>query len=88
VLIAGERFDGHISLQVRDEGPGVPPDLRDALLGKVAAPRDGRKRRSDLILGLPFAREVLEVFDGTLSIEGPAGGGASFVTRWKTPLNA
>jgi signal transduction histidine kinase len=88
VLIAGERLDGQISLQVRDEGPGVPPDLRDALLGKVAAPRDGRKRRSDLILGLPFAREVLEVFDGTLSIEGPPGGGASFVTRWKTPLNA
>jgi hypothetical protein len=37
---------------------------------------------------LRFAREVLVVFDGTLSIEGPAGGGASFVTRWKTPLNA
>jgi hypothetical protein len=53
----------------------------------VAAPRAGKKQRSDLILGLPFAREVLEVFDGTLAIEGPAGGGASFVTRWKVPLN-
>jgi len=88
VLISGRRLDGAINLDISDEGPGVPPELRDALLGKVAAPRGGRKQRSDLILGLPFAREVLEVFDGTLSIEAPAGGGAAFVTRWKVPLNA
>ena len=88
VLIAGRRLDGDIILNISDEGPGVPPELRDALLGKVAAPRGGKKQRSDLILGLPFAREVLEVFDGTISIEGPDGAGASFVTHWKVPLNA
>jgi len=32
--------------------------------------------------------ELLTEGHGTLSIEAPAGGGASFVTRWKVPLNA
>ena len=34
VLIAGRRLDGDINLDINDEGPGVPPELRDALLGK------------------------------------------------------
>ncbi len=88
VLIMGRRSDADIILYINDDGPGVPVELRDALLGKRPAPRSNKKQRSDLILGLPFAREVLEVFDGTLTIEGTASGGASFVTRWPAPLDA
>ena len=87
VLIMGRRSEGDIILDIDDDGPGVPAELRDSLLGKAGAPRRAKHQRSDLILGLPFAREVLEVFDGSLSIGSTPSGGASFVTRWPAPID-
>ena len=86
VLITGRRFESDIVLNIDDQGPGVPVDLRDSILQKTV--RHGKKARSDLILGLPFAREVLEVFDGTLTIESTPAGGASFVTKWPAAMHA
>ena len=86
VLITGRRFESDIVLNIDDEGPGVPVELRDSLLRKTV--KQGKKARSDLILGLPFAREVLEVFDGTLTIESTPAGGASFVTKWPAAMHA
>ena len=86
VLITSRRFESDIVLNIDDQGPGVPVELRDSLLRKTV--KQGKKARSDLILGLPFAREVLEVFDGTLTIESTPAGGASFVTKWPAVMHA
>jgi signal transduction histidine kinase len=82
VRVIARREQSHIELRVEDDGAEVPIALREQLsrTGAELRPRD--QERVEPILGLPFAREVLEVFGGSLTIESTGSGGACFVTRW------
>lgn len=82
VAVRGRRVDQQVILRIEDEGVGIPEGQREGLLRQPPAARHGARQRSDLIFGLPFARQVLEVFNGSIAIEATGKGGAAFVTRW------
>lgn len=68
--------DHQITIQVDDEGPGVPPELRE----RVFEPFVGRGEGS-LGLGLFLAHRLVEHYGGALWVEDTPGGGASFRVR-------
>ena len=64
--------DGSWTLEVADEGPGIPADIRE----QVLEPFFTTKARGGG-LGLPIARRVAELHGGTLALGCPASGGTS-----------
>jgi PAS domain S-box-containing protein len=86
LLNAAQAMDGHgaitaavakrgdrCTIEVRDTGPGVPPELHD----RVFDPFFTTKARGGG-LGLPIARRTAELHGGTLTLAEPSSGGARF----------
>ncbi len=72
VSVQSSRENGSIVILVDDDGPGIPPDMRDVVLQRgvradEAAPGSG--------LGLSIVCDLAEVYGGTISLENsPLGG--------------
>jgi PAS domain S-box-containing protein len=62
--------DRAASVAIADEGPGIPPDVRE----KIFEPFFTTKHRGTG-LGLPTARRVVERHRGTIDVDCPASGG-------------
>jgi PAS domain S-box-containing protein len=71
--------DGCWSVDVRDNGPGIPPDIRE----QVVEPFFTTKARGGG-LGLPIAKRVAELHGGTLMLTFPDGGGTSVTMTAQT----
>jgi signal transduction histidine kinase len=67
------RRGNHCTVEIRDSGPGVPPELHD----RVFEPFFTTKARGGG-LGLPIARRTAELHGGTLTLEAAEAGGATF----------
>ncbi|TMQ97840.1 HAMP domain-containing histidine kinase [Actinomadura soli] len=74
-------------LEVLDDGSGVPEEARERVFERFARLRESRTRDPQGTgLGLPIAREIAEVYGGTLRIaDSPSG--ARFVLRLPLPKN-
>jgi C4-dicarboxylate-specific signal transduction histidine kinase len=82
IQVLGRRDGDDVIILVNDRGPDIAPELQGAVRRGTQA-RTRVENRADLALGLPFAREVLEVFDGILEVEdGTENSGTAFTTRW------
>lgn len=79
-LDAREGEGGSAVLCVRDEGPGVPPELREHIFEKYALVERGAERRSadSRGLGLRFCRVVAEAHRGRIWVEDNEPAGACF----------
>jgi len=76
---SSERF---VRLTVRDEGPGVPAELRERVFEnffRVPGREPTDPRRVGVGLGLPIARRLVEAQGGRISIEAPASGRGTVV---------
>ncbi|MFI8811113.1 MULTISPECIES: sensor histidine kinase [unclassified Streptomyces] len=71
-----------VSVEVRDDGAGVPPDERERIFERFVR-LDGARSRDDggAGLGLAIARDVATRHGGTLTVDGAAEGGALFRLR-------
>ena len=66
-------------LSVRDNGPGVPPNEREAIFDRFYRSSLHRNdRTASTGLGLPIARTVAELHRGRVWVEQASGGGALF----------
>jgi signal transduction histidine kinase len=65
-----ERRGDQAVLEIRDSGPGIPPEIR----GQVFEPFFTTKARGGG-LGLPIARRTAELHGGSLALECPDEGG-------------
>jgi signal transduction histidine kinase len=65
--------DDGVRVEVRDEGPGIPPEEID----KIFEPLFTTKPKG-IGLGLSVSRSLAEANGGTLSVESEAGRGATF----------
>jgi PAS domain S-box-containing protein len=80
----GARRDGdEVLVHVRDTGPGIPsevlPSLFEIFARSVTWPND---TRAGLGVGLPLARRLLEMHDGTIEVRsGGPGLGSEFTVR-------
>jgi nitrogen fixation/metabolism regulation signal transduction histidine kinase len=70
IRVAVTRDDGKWTLEVTDNGPGIPADIRE----QVLEPFFTTKARGGG-LGLPIARRVAELHGGTMALGFPASGG-------------
>jgi signal transduction histidine kinase len=70
--------DGEVVLTVQDNGPGVPPELRERIFERFV--RGAGDRGSSSGLGLSIVRAVAESHGGNVTVE-DATPGARFVVR-------
>jgi signal transduction histidine kinase len=69
--------DEHVSIVVQDEGPGLPPQIRDRAFERfVRGAGDGGKGSG---LGLAIVSAVAEGHGGTVVYEDRPSGGARFI---------
>jgi two-component system sensor histidine kinase KdpD len=72
--VADEHF---VRVSLVDEGPGVPPELRDRVFEnffRIPGREPSDPRRVGVGLGLPIARRLVEAQGGRISIESPPTG--------------
>jgi two-component system OmpR family sensor kinase len=76
-----ERRNGEVVLAVEDDGPGIPPELREKVFDRFF--RGAGDRSGSSGLGLSIVRAVAGSHAGTVSLEEPLDGrGARFVVRF------
>jgi len=74
---AVRRENGHVRVVVEDDGPGVPPEVRDRLFERFVRGRGDRGGSTGL--GLAIVRAVSESHGGSVRLEGNSPHGARFV---------
>jgi len=84
VQIAATRDGDQVVVRIDDEGPGVPPEAREAIFRRFHSIRpEGEAFGRHSGLGLAIAKAIVEAHNGTISVEGrdDAPSGARFVIR-------
>ena len=79
VLITSQARDGVVQVDVRDHGPGIPPDFVKKLFGRYERYED--KSRANVIgtgLGLAITRQIVELHGGKIWVDSTLGDGAEF----------
>lgn len=85
VTIGAERRADAVILMVRDQGPGVAPELAETLFQRFEA-RPAGGGRAGVGLGLSIVRSFMELHGGSVSLGSAPGGGAVAVCMF--PLDA
>jgi signal transduction histidine kinase len=80
VTVSAEQADGALAIEVKDNGPGLPPRARDNLFQPFA----GSARPGSSGLGLAISRELLRAHGGDIRLAGSTGAGTVF--RLDLPL--
>jgi signal transduction histidine kinase len=78
IEVAARPEPGAVRLEIRDHGPGVPPELAGRLFDPYVTAKSGGTG-----LGLALARQTVEMHQGTIAVEPTPGGGATFVVRMR-----
>jgi two-component system, OmpR family, sensor kinase len=68
-----------VVLTVEDNGPGVPPELRDRIFDRFVRGDGDAGARSGAGLGLAIVKAVADSHGGSVHLESPDTGGARFV---------
>jgi signal transduction histidine kinase len=83
IRVAIRNVDGKIQLSVSDDGPGVPPDRREAIFEprvRLMDTESGRAKRGRG-LGLFIARNIIEAHGGRIWAASGDQGGAVFTVE-------
>jgi signal transduction histidine kinase len=73
--------DGFVTLTVRDNGPGIPPEQQRLVFEKFGRVNTGGRSKPGAGLGLFIARSIAEAHGGTLELDSEPGAGAAFTAR-------
>ncbi len=74
--------DEHLLIEVQDNGPGVPAELRVAVFERFRQVEgDTLRRYGGTGLGLAIVKDFVELHGGTVSLRESPGGGALFSVR-------
>ena len=73
VEISAQRLDARVRIEVRDDGPGVPPEIRDKIFTPFFTTRE-----KGTGLGLAFVREIVRDHDSDITVRDAPGGGTVF----------
>ncbi len=73
VQLTARAEGGRIGVEVRDDGPGVPPELRDQIFTPFFTTRE-----KGTGLGLAFVREIVRDHGGEVRVRDADGGGSVF----------
>ena len=67
---------GEVVLEVEDDGPGIPAEVRERIFEVFYSSRGGGTG-----LGLPIARQIVERHGGTVQVDSVEGQGTTFRIR-------
>jgi two-component system sensor histidine kinase ChvG len=84
VQLTATRTGDEVIVKVEDQGPGVPPDLRDSIFRRFTSVRpEGDRAAGHSGLGLAIARAIADGHDGKLEVEtrDERPMGAAFILR-------
>jgi two-component system, OmpR family, sensor kinase len=82
VEVSAGREDGHVRLEVRDHGPGLPTSDPEELFGRFWRAEGGRTRgKGGAGLGLAIVAAIVDAHGGRVEAADAPDGGASFVVR-------
>lgn len=70
--------DRWIQISVRDQGPGIPPELVDRVFDRFAQAKSEERRGRGHGLGLEIAQGIAELHGGKISVRNLPGGGCEF----------
>ena len=77
-LSYGETPEGRLRINVRDTGPGIPPEQMERLFipfDRLGAEQTGVEGTG---LGLTLSKRLVELMDGTLGVQSTVGQGSTF----------
>ena len=79
-----------LTVQVQDNGPGVPETQRALIFEKFQQGGDTRHRPAGTGLGLPISRQIVEHFGGRIGVRADTDQGAcfEFTLPWPTAVPA
>jgi two-component system OmpR family sensor kinase len=80
VDVSARREDDSVVIEVSDEGPGVPPELRAHIFDRFVR-GEGDSGRTGSGLGLAIVHAVAESLGGTVALTDNDAGGARFTVR-------
>ena len=66
---------GAVRIEIRDEGPGIPPERREVIFDKFA---QGSDAPGGAGLGLSIAREIVVAHGGAIGVDSEVGQGSTF----------
>ena len=78
VEVSGEDAGGVVRVRVRDEGFGIPPELRDRIFTKFFRGAATARGIPGSGLGLALARSVVEAHGGSIEFDSTVGKGTTF----------
>ena len=84
VEVAVTRVDDQVRIRIDDEGPGVPPDVREAIFNRFVSVRpEGGEFGRHSGLGLAIAKAIVKGHDGEIDVadRDDAPSGARFIIR-------
>jgi signal transduction histidine kinase len=82
VEVAASSVNGHVSLSVADNGPGVPESERDIVFDKFYRGRDAQQRgEAGSGLGLAIVKSLVDLHGGSVRVEEAAPRGARFIVE-------
>ncbi|MEO6740267.1 MAG: HAMP domain-containing sensor histidine kinase [Chthoniobacteraceae bacterium] len=74
VFLSAREDAGTVTCIVRDNGPGIPPELLPRIFDKLATDPD----KEGTGLGLAIVKQIVEAHGGTVNAESTLGAGATF----------
>ncbi len=80
--------DKGLTVEVQDNGPGVPPEQRALIFEKFRQGGDADHRPAGTGLGLPISRQIVEHFGGRMELRPDTGHGACFAFTLPWPSRA
>jgi hypothetical protein len=78
VQVRGRVAAGALTLSVSDQGPGVPPELRERIFEPFFTTKDRQVRTGGMGLGLALVRRTVAAAQGEVRVDEAEGGGARF----------
>jgi PAS domain S-box-containing protein len=81
IEISVEQPSGWVEVRVKDEGPGIPPEYKEAVFDRFKQLPGGQQKKGSSGLGLAICKVIVEQHGGVVGVDSEVGKGSTFWFR-------